>query len=127
MENVTERIKEFTYEYYKLLDAGADVEKLLAFFSDDFVIVEGEDVIDSKEVYVQWYEAVKANILNRKHTLEAFDAGHVKNDMYLAKMKIHFSAETPDGSKIEMRGVIDWLIKLDDSGKLTITEYEIKI
>ncbi len=77
-------------------------------------------------MYAKWYEAVKANILNRKHIIKDIEAKHARENVYFAKMKMHFRAETPDGGEIDVNATIHWLLRLDENGNLAISEYEIK-
>jgi len=126
MDNIKIQINNFAQDYFKQLDNGVDVNTLLSFFDDEFVITEGELVIDSKEMYAKWYEAVKANILNRKHKIEEIESKHARDNVYFAKMKMHFKAETPNNDKIDVIANIHWLLRLSDEGKLAISEYEIK-
>jgi hypothetical protein len=126
MKDLDKKIRDFATKYFELLDKGADVKELLDFFdTDDFIIVEGEDVIDTKEMYTNWYNAVVANIVQRKHIIKKIETKHIQENLYLAMIIINFSANSTNGEPIAFEGNINWILKLDENEKFAITEYQI--
>lgn len=119
-------------DYYDKLDSADPLEAFDDFFPwDDFQIVNGEQLIDSRDKYAAWYQGVNEQIFDRKHILEKLALEKLDDGSYKATIEMHFRARTRQpgqgqSRKVEVRGDIEQIFIRDKaSGLFVIKRYTV--
>lgn len=132
MDNDKREAAEFIFDYYKKLDNSEPLEAFLGTFDwDNFIITNGNKIIDSYDAYRSWYDEVVTTFFDKKHIINNFKV-ETTDDGYQVEIDMYFRARswekgTARSTRLEVTSKITWSLKRSEDGSLKAVTYQIFI